>query len=124
MNEKIIKRIQKIETENNIWIIYLLIILLSYYANSKEKDYFINNNLQSKDLYRKINIIIFIILIMVYSYFELDAISSLKDNNKTNKNKKLDNLSFIATTSVLISGILFLYILIEDEDLEEEIAFN
>ena len=124
MNKKIIKRLNKIETENNIWIIYLLIILLSYYANSKEKDYFINNNLQSKDLYRKINIIIFIILIMVYSYFELDAISSLKDNNKTNKIKKLDNLSFMATTAVLISGILFLYILIEDEELEEEIAFN
>ena len=124
MNEKIQKRIKQIKIENNIWIIYLFIIILSYYANYKEKDFFLNNNQESKETYRKINALIFSILIIVYSYFEIDAITSLKNSQKTAQNNNYDILSFIATTAVLMSGIIFLYIIINDKDLEEEIAFN
>jgi amino acid transporter len=124
MNEKIQKRIKQINIENNIWIIYLFIIILSYYANYKEKDFFLNNNQESKEIYRKINAFIFSILIIVYSYFEIDAITSLKESPKNTQNNNYDILSFIATTAVLISGIIFLYIIINDKDLEEEIAFN
>ena len=122
MNKKIQKRIKQIETENHIWIIYLFIIILSYYSNSKEKDYFLNNNQESKEIYRKTNAFIFSILIIIYSYFEIDSINSFKENN--NQNKTFDSLSLIATTAVLISGIIFLYIIIEDKNIEEEIAFN
>ncbi len=124
MNEKIQKRIKQINIENNIWIIYIFIIILSYYANYKEKDFFLNNNQESKETYRKINALIFSILIIVYSYFEIDAITSLKESPKNTQNNNYDILSFIATTAVLISGIIFLYIIINDKDLEEEIAFN
>jgi hypothetical protein len=124
MNEKIQKRIKQINMENNIWIIYLFIIILSYYANYKEKDFFLNNNQESKEIYRKINAFIFSILIIVYSYFEIDALNSLKEGQKRIRNNNYDILSFIATTAVLISGIIFLYIIINDRDLEEEIAFN
>lgn len=124
MNEKTKKRLKQIEIENNIWIIYIGIIILSLYGNKKEKDYFLTNNLQSKETYRKINTIIFITLIIVYSYFEKDALESFKDKNKSITTKQYDTLSLIATTAVLISGIIFLYIIIKDENLEEEIAFN
>ena len=118
------ERLKKIDIENNIWIIYLGIIFLSFLANSYEKDYFINNNNSSKKTYRELNIFIFIILIIVYSYFEFDSLKSFLNTNKNKKQTKLDNLSFLATTLVLLSGIIFLYILIEDKDLAEEIAFN
>ena len=118
------ERLKKINIENHIWIIYLGIIYLSFLANTYEKDYYINNNNFSKNIYRNLNIIIFIILILVYSYFELDSLKSFFNTNKSPKQYKLDNLSLIATTLVLISGIIFLYILIEDKDLVEEIAFN
>lgn len=119
-----IERIKKIDIENNIWIIYLGIIFLSFLGNSYEKDYFFTNNQNSKSIYRKLNITVFIILILVYSYFENDAIKSFKNKNKSIKQSKYDTLSLIATTFVLISGLIFLYILIVDEDLLEEIAFN
>ena len=124
MNYNINKRLKQIETENKIWILYLLIIVLSFYANHLEKDYFLTNNNQSKETYRKINATIFIILILVYSYFEKDAIESFKQKNKSTTQYKYDTLSLIATTAVLISGIIFLYIIISDENLYEEIAFN
>ena len=38
MNDKLDK-LEDIKEENLIWIIYIIIIILSYYANSKEKKY-------------------------------------------------------------------------------------
>lgn len=117
-------RINKINTENHIWIIYIGIIFLSFMANYYEKDYFLNKNNISKDYYRKLNILVFIILIFVYSYFENDAIKSFLNKQKSEKQYKYDNLTLLATTLVLISGFIFLYILIDDKNIDSEIAFN
>ena len=125
MNNNIEKRLKQINIENNIWIIYLIIIGLSFYSNKLEKDYFINKNNISKETYREINTIIFIVLILVYSYFEKDAIESFFNNiNKTNKQKEYDTLILIASTAILISGFIFLYIILDDKNLDTEIAFN
>ncbi len=120
MKETINNRLKDINIENNIWIIYLIVIGLSYYANDLEKNYFLTGNNESKEKYRKINAFIFIILIIVYSYFEKDSIDTLKNN----KNNKLYQLSLIGSTAVLISGIIFLYIIIKDKNIDAEIAFN
>lgn len=117
-------RINKINIENHIWIIYIGIIFLSFMANYYEKDYFLNKNNISKDYYRKLNILVFIILIFVYSYFENDAIKSFLNKQKSEKQYKYDNLTLLATTLVLISGFIFLYILIDDKNIDSEIAFN
>ena len=125
MNNNIEKRLKQINIENNIWLIYLIIIGLSFYSNKLEKDYFINKNNISKETYRKINTIIFIVLILVYSYFEEDAIESFFNNqNKTSKQKKYDSLILIACTAILVSGFIFLYIILDDKNLDTEIAFN
>ena len=124
MNNNIKERLKKIEIENNIWLIYIIIIGASFYANYLEKDYFLTKNIKSKDNYRKINTIIFITLILVYGYFEQDSIDSFFDKKKTTTKQKYDTLNLIASTAVLISGFIFLYIILEDKNLEEEIAFN
>ncbi len=117
-------RINKINIENHIWIIYIGIIFLSFMANYYEKDYFLNKNNISKDYYRKLNTLVFIILIFVYSYFENDAIKSFLNKQKSENQYKYDNLTLLATTLVLISGFIFLYILIDDKNIDSEIAFN
>ena len=119
-----IKRIKQIDIENNIWIIYFIIIGLSYYANYYEKDYFTTSNIKSKDTYQKINTLVFIILLVIYSYFENDAIKTFMENKEKNKKKYYDTLSLIATSAVFLSGIIFLYIIIDDKNIDSEIAFN
>ena len=64
------------------------------------------------------------VITTVYFYFEKEAIESFLDKNKSEQLKTYDTLAFIASTMILISGIIFLYIAIDDKDLEEEIAFN
>lgn len=126
MNSEIEERLNELNTEEFIWIVYIGIIILSFYSNSLERDYFINNNLDSKDKYRNILIIIFLILIIVYTYFlkeSIDDIRSLKPSD-SEKRKTFVYLSFIGSLLIAISGAIYLYIAINDENLDVELAFN
>ena len=51
-------RLREIDEENVIWIIYLGIIALSYYANYKEVKYLMTNNQKEKEEYRTLMIIV------------------------------------------------------------------
>ena len=124
-NKEIEDRLKEIKIENYIWVIYLFIIILSFYSNELEKDYFINNNIKSKDKYRLLNIVIFSILLVVYIYFFNDSYSNLKNINEYDEDKKEKILlAFLASLFVLISGIIFLYLAYEDKNLDVELAFN
>ena len=120
------EKIRQIKIENYIWIIYIIIIVISYYSNYLEKDYFVNNNIESKEKYRESLIIIFSILLIIYLYFTVDAyksVQSLKENDSKEK-KDLVTLSFIGSLLILISGIIFLYVAYKDYNLDVELAFN
>ena len=62
-------KLEDIKIENFVWIIYIGIIFLSWYANSKEKKYLLYNDEQSKREYQNLLILIFSILVIVYYYF-------------------------------------------------------
>lgn len=119
-------KLRELKIEDFIWVIYIGIIILSWYANSLERDYFFNNNIESKNKYRNIIIIIFSILIIVYYYFLKDSYDSLRNINinDTDEKKSLLYLSFIASLLIFISGIIFLYIAYKDENIDVELAFN
>lgn len=125
MNNKLDK-LKDIKNENNIWFIYIGIIVLSWYANSKEKNFILHDNETSRKEYQNIMIVIFSVLVIVYYYFAKD---SLEDFNKlketdTTKKKTLTYISLIGSILILISGILFLGIAITDDEIDTEIAFN
>ena len=119
-------RLRELDIEDFIWIIYIFIIIMSFYSNHLERKYFLYNNNEDKEKYRKIIISIFLILVVVYAYFLKDSVDSIRkiNSNTSNKEKKLTYLSFIASLLIFISGFIFLYIAIVDEDLGVELAFN
>ena len=53
MNEDL-SRLKDVKIENYIWIIYIGIIVLSWYANSKEKKYILYNDLKSGKEYQNL----------------------------------------------------------------------
>lgn len=124
MKEKL-DRLNDIKTENIIWVIYIFIIVLSFIANNYETNYIKYNDNKSKDDYRNLMLLIFSILVIVCFRILKD---SLRDVKKTsylnNKVSKLNKLSFIGSLLVFISGIIFLYIIYNDTDIDVEIAFN
>ena len=119
-------KLNDINIENHIWIIYIIIIFASWYSNSLERNYFVNNDIKSREEYCKIIIKIFSILLVVYLYFfksSLDDINELKPSD-TLKKRKLTELSAIGSLLIVISGLIFLYIAYTDQDIDVEIAFN
>lgn len=119
-------KLKQLKIEDFVWLVYLGIIFLSWYSNQLERDYFINHNLKSKEQYRRIMIFIFFVLCIAYFYFLSDSKKSfdqLKPWDST-ETKRLHFLSYLASILIFISGIILLYIAIEDESLNVEIAFN
>ena len=117
-------RLKQIEIENKIWIIYFFLIGLCLYGNSFEKKYFLYGNNYDKEKYRKITIFIFSISVIIYLYFFIDSYKDMKNNNYNIKSKSYSELSFLGSTLILISGLIFLYLAVADIDLDIELAFN
>lgn len=124
--EEINERLEDIKFEDFVWIIYIGIIILSWYANSLERNYFTTNNGVSREKYRSIMIFIFIVLVTFYFLFLKDSYEDLQNlkPSDTEQKKQLTFLSFIGSLLVFISGLLFLYVIIKDETIDVEIAFN
>lgn len=125
-NKEVEDKLKQLRIEDFIWVIYIGIIALSYYSNYLERRYYVFNDINSKNKYRNIMILIFSILIIVYFYFLYDSYKSINDLkcSDSEKKKRLLYLSFLASLLIFISGIIFLYIAISDTDLNVELAFN
>ena len=124
--ETIAERLRELKIEDFIWVIYIGIIFLSWFSNHLERKYFKTNNTEYKDKYRSIIILIFSVLVVVYIYFLKESYKDLKELKQidTDQRKILVFLSFLGSLFIFLSGIIFLYIAIKDEDLEVELAFN
>lgn len=125
-NNQKIERLEDIKIENFIWIIYIGIIIISWYANSKEKKYILYNDEKSRKQYQNLMILIFTILLIIYYYFTKESYEDIKNlkYNDTNKKILLTYASFIGSFLILLSGIIFLLIAVLDENIDTEIAFN
>ena len=124
--EDINNKLKQLKTEDYIWIIYIGIIILSWYSNSLERKYYIYNDINSKNSYQHIMILIFSILVIVYLYFlksSIDDLRNLKPSD-SQKKKRLVYLSFLGSLFVALSGFIFLYVSINNQDLDVELAFN
>lgn len=120
------RKLKQLNIEDFIWLIYIGIIIMSWYSNSLERKYFIFKDINSKEKYRQTMIIIFTILIFVYIYFVKDSWEDLKSLKvyDSEKKKRLVILSFLGSLLIAISGFIFLYIAVMDEELDVELAFN
>ena len=118
------ERIKDTRIEDFIFIIYYLIITLSLYSNKIERDYLYTGNDYDRTRYRILLYIIFGIAFLVYLYYTIDSYNTLKEVSYDDENRKLYELSFLASFLVLISGCIYLYIISNDEEDRVELAFN
>lgn len=123
MNDDILKTIK---TENYIWILYIFIIILCFYANNQEVKYYKYNDQIAKEKYYYSNLIVFSLVFIVYLYFFISSLNSVSklDSNSSKEKVFYERLNLLGTSFILIAGFIFLYIAITDTNLETEIAFN
>ena len=118
------ERIKDTRIEDFIFIIYYLIITLSLYSNKIERDYLYTGNDYDRTRYRILLYIIFGIAFLVYLYYTIDSYKTLKEVSYDDENRKLYEVSFLASLLVLISGCIYLNIISNDEEDRVELAFN
>lgn len=125
-NREIEEKLKQLKIEDYIWLVYIVIIFLSWYSNTLERKYFLYNNEYCKEKYRETMIFIFSILLIVYFYFLYDSYKGVRDLKPwdTPNKKNLTQMSFIGSLLIAISGLIFIYIAIVDENLNVELAFN
>ena len=126
IGDDISSKLKQLDIEDYIWVIYIGIIILSWYSNALERNYFLYNDLDSKSQYREIIKLIFFVLVIVYFYFLVSSFNDVinLECDVSNKKKELVYLSFLGSLLIFISGVIFLYIAIVDEDIDVELAFN
>lgn len=115
-------RIKQTKIEDFIFLVYYIIITLSLYANVIERRYLIYKNHADREKYRYLLLIIFIIATIIYFYNVISSYDDFKDSD--GYNKCLNKLSLIASILILISGVIYVYIIYQDREIGVEIAFT
>jgi len=120
------ERLKKLEIEDFIWYICIILILLSIYGNTIERDYFLTNNEKSKKEYLTLQTIIFSIAVIIYLYYFYDSLTDYQKLNSfdSQKKKTLTTANLLSSALILLAGIILLFIIISDDNLETEIAFT
>lgn len=126
MDNELRRRLEQIDIENFVFGIFIILILLAYYANSREKDYFINKNEEAKKEYYYIQIIIFSITVIISAYYVYDSYQEINylRYDEYSKRKEYAYLSLIGSAAALIAGLIFLYIAITDTEIDAEISLG
>ena len=113
-------KLQEIELENYIVIVYFILLLLYLYANKIEVNYLKYRNIEDKEKYRTLLYIVFGTTFIITLFF---SINSIKDLNKVDNPEtyKLKELSTIANILVLLASIIIIYLIYKDKDISLEI---
>ena len=124
MDNDLSERLRKIAIEDNFFVLFIFLIVLAFIANNYEKDYFMYKEDDDRKKYYYLQIFIFSMVVIVNVYYVyvnyLDKIKFKSNSNE--KLQKFNGLNLIASVFVLIAGFIFLYIAINDVDIDAEIS--
>ena len=124
MNTETINRLNKIKREDFIYVIFFVILILSYVANYIEKEYFINRSEEDKYKYYYLQIFIFSIVLLVNIYYVYVSYKEVMSLSKYNYSKRrvYAYLDFIASLAAIVASAILLYIAITDVNIDTEIS--
>lgn len=96
-------KLKNLDKENIIWLIYIFIFLMAIVSNYYEEKYLFTKNYKSKRIYKKINLAILSIGLLIYFYFVII-------NYENIRNSKYGSLREFASIMFFIGGAIYLYI--------------
>ena len=96
-------KLQRLNEEDFIWIVYFFIIIAALYSNHLEREYYEKHDKSAFPKQKTINIIILSIAFFIYLYFLLTLTEDLGSMEKN-----FNNPTYVQTFAKLIGAILFL----------------
>ena len=120
MNDKIYKELNRIKIEDYIWIIYIFLVCFNLYSDYLEKLFLTTNDQVAKNKFRNINKSVSVIILIIFIYFLIVSYQDIKELNYNSSllEKKLKNLTFIASLLFVIAGAISLYVTFKSPDLD------
>ena len=105
-------KLQRINTEDFIWVIYFFIALFAIISDTYEKKFLINNDKKAQKTYKTINITIFIVALFIYVYFVFINYQDVNELKREASKKEVLNqhLSLISALLFLVGGAIALYV--------------
>lgn len=117
MNQDQINTIKRLNFENIIWVIFIIISALDIYGDELIKKNIIYNDKSSETKATNIFLILTVVSLLIYLYF-------LKRNyNDFNKYKNKDyEIRFIGSIFILIGTLCFLYFQIDTRNQNDSLS--
>ena len=117
----IFNRLQRLNNENKIWIIYFFIAAFALLANSYEKDFLLKRDINAYQKEKTIHIVIFFIAFFIYLYFVLVFTEDLNNMEKNFNNARYRQalLKLVAALLFLIGGAIYLIQEVSTNEIEE-----
>lgn len=98
--------INRLNFEDIIWLIFIVLSILNIFANDNQKKYVISENQYYEDNANKISVFVLIILLCIYLYFFLRNYNMYTNKginaNKTDLIKVIGSILFIGGTLCLL----------------------
>lgn len=117
-------KLQRINTEDFIWVIYFFIALFAIISDTYEKKFLINNDKKAQKTYKTINITIFIVALFIYVYFVFINYQDVNEFKREASKKEVLNqhLSLISALLFLVGGAIALYVELTGDTPDIELA--
>ena len=124
MNKELNDRLNKINSEDNFFVIFIILIILSYIANQFEKSYLINEVEKDQVSYYYLQVFIFFVVVIINLYYVYSSYNGVKSSLMSNdlKQIKYETLIFVSSLFALVAGILILYVAVNDTEIDAEIS--
>lgn len=124
MNDELNNRLQEIKNEDSIFGIFVILIILSYVANEFEKRYFIRKDDNDKYIYYYLQSFIFSVIVIINLYYVFLSYNDVRSFllKKDSKDKNYAILTFVSSLFALVAGIIILYVVISDTEIDAEIS--
>ena len=113
MNNKQEKEINRLNFEDILWCIFIILSILNIISNKLQKDYVISNNKIYEHKANNISIKVLIILIIIYLYFFIRNYNMLKNKDKPTET---DYIKVMGSLLFVIGTICLLYFQINSDD--------
>ena len=117
-------KLQRINTENFIWLIYFFIIIAALISNEYEKHYLKTGDLKGQKIFKTLNITVFCVAFFIYLYFVITNYENIEQLKQTSTKKEVisAHLNLIASLLFLVAGGISLYAEINKDDLHTAIG--
>ena len=125
MNSYLKRQLNNLKIEDFIWLIYLFLAIAAIISNIYEREFILKKDKSANNIFRKINITIFVITFFIYLYFVFlnwHNIEEIKKDISKNRNTLNSEARLIAALLFLIGGIIYLITEINDYE-DTEIGF-